>query len=223
MHANPDITAVAALDEPARRRLYDYVCAQPDPVGRDEASEALGIPRQTAAFHLDKLADAGLLTIEFARRGGRSGPGAGRPSKFYRRSDHPITVQLPERSYELAGQLLAQAVDDAEATGRSPRESLNARAAELGRSVGAATDPTDAGILAALARCGYEPRTEDTDIVLGNCPFHALAQQHTALVCGMNLGLVEGLLDGAQCTSRRARLAPHERYCCVRIEPTQLK
>lgn len=220
MDAKQDITAVAALDEPARRRLYEYVCAHPNPVGRDEASEALGMARQTAAFHLDKLADAGLLTVEFARRSGRTGPGAGRPSKLYRRSDQAIAVQLPARSYELAGRLLARAVDDAEATGESPRASLERRAGELGRTLGAETGPSDDDLLATLTRCGYEPRLDGPDIVLANCPFHALAAEHTALVCGMNLGLVEGMLDGAHCTARRARLAPHKGHCCVRIEPT---
>lgn len=214
-----DIAAVAALDEPARRQLYDYVCGQVDPVGRDEASTALGIPRQTAAFHLDKLAEAGLLAVEFARRSGRTGPGAGRPAKLYRRSDHTVAVQLPERSYELAGHLLAQAVVDAEATGEAPHASLNRRARELGCTLGTAAGATDGEVVAALARCGYEPRVDGTDIVLVNCPFHDLAQQHTELICGMNLGLVTGLLDGAGCTARRARLAPHERYCCIRVEP----
>lgn len=222
MDADANIAAVAALDEPARRRLYDYVCAQPGPAGRDEASEALGIPRQTAAFHLDKLAGAGLLTVEFARRGGRTGPGAGRPSKLYRRADHSIAVQLPQRTYELAGQLLAEAVEDAEATGGSPRASLNRLAAELGRTVAAGDlgeADGDGAVMDVLVRCGYQPRLDGTDIVLANCPFHALAQRHTELVCGMNLGLIEGVLDGAGCRSRRARLAPRERYCCVRIEP----
>ncbi len=228
MDAPPGIAAVAALDEPARRRLYDYVRAHPGPVGRDEASEALDMPRQTAAFHLDKLADAGLLTVEYARLGGRTGPGAGRPAKLYRRADQAISVHLPDRSYELAGQLLSQAVEDAEATGISPRASLNARAGELGRATGASVacrdnrddrDDRDAATMDALTQCGYEPRLDGADIVLVNCPFHALAQKHTDLVCGMNLGLIEGLLDGAGCTGRRARLAPHEPYCCVRIEP----
>lgn len=216
-----DITAVSALGEPARRRLYDYVRSRREPVGRDDAAEALGMPRQTVAFHLDKLADAGLLTVEFARRTGRTGPGAGRPSKLYRRSDREVAVQLPERSYELAGQLLAQAVVDAERTGDSPRASLTRRATELGHAVGAAAGPSDAEIMAALEGCGYEPRLEDTDITLTNCPFHALARQHTELVCGMNLGLIEGLLDGAACAGRRARLAPEERYCCVRLGRTE--
>jgi predicted ArsR family transcriptional regulator len=221
MDVTPGISAVAALEEPSRRRLYEYVCTHEDPVGRDEVSEAVGMPRQTVAFHLDKLADAGLLAVEFARRGGRAGPGAGRPSKLYRRSDDPVSVQLPERSYELAGQLLAQAVDDAESTGESPRTILNRRACELGQALGADAGSTDEGVMAVLAGCGYEPRRDGTDIVLVNCPFHALAARHTDLVCGMNLGLVEGLLDGAHCTGRQARLTPHERYCCVRIEPAR--
>ncbi|MDN5726751.1 MAG: transcriptional regulator, partial [Propionibacteriales bacterium] len=163
-------------------------------------------------------AEVGLLTVEFARRTGRTGPGAGRPAKLYRRSDTAIAVQLPERSYEVAGQLLAEAVDEAEATGESPRTVLRRRAGEFGRALGVDTEPTDDGVLATLGRCGYEPRTDGDDIVLANCPFHDLAARHTQLVCGMNLGLVTGLLEGANCADRQARLVPHEQHCCVRIE-----
>lgn len=221
MDVHPDIRAVAALEEPARQKLYDYVCQHLDPVSRDDASEALNMPRQTAAFHLDRLAEVGLLTIEFARRSGRMGPGAGRPAKLYRRSADPIAVQLPERSYELAGQLLAQAVDDAESTGVSPRTSLNRRAADLGRTLGAAAGASERALMAALTRCGYEPRRDGADIALVNCPFHALAAQHTDLVCRMNLGLLDGLLQGAGCTARRAVLAPQLQHCCVRLEPVE--
>lgn len=214
-----DISAVSSLDEPARQRLYDFVRRHREPVSRDQAAEALGLARQTAAFHLDKLVDADLLTVEFARRSGRSGPGAGRPAKLYRRSDREVAVQLPERSYELAGQLLAQAVDDAERTGESPRAALGRRATDLGLALGAGAGPTDAEVLAVLERCGYEPRAEGTDIALVNCPFHALAERHTEMVCGMNLALIGGLLTGAECSARRARLAPTAGHCCVRIEP----
>ncbi|MFD4180796.1 helix-turn-helix transcriptional regulator [Rhodococcus sp. NPDC058514] len=215
-----DISAVSSLDEPARRRLYDFVRRHPEPVSRDQAAEALGLARQTAAFHLDKLVDEDLLTVAFARRSGRTGPGAGRPAKLYRRSDREVAVQLPERSYELAGQLLAQAIDDAERTGESPRTTLGLRAKDLGLALGADAGPTDDEIVAALERCGYEPRQEGDDIALVNCPFHTLAEQHTEMVCGMNLELIGGLLAGAECVGRRARLAPADGYCCVRIEPT---
>lgn len=216
-----DVSAVSALDEPARRRLYDFVRRHREPVGRDEAAAELGLPRTTAAFHLDKLADEGLLSIEFARRSGRTGPGAGRPAKLYRRADRPIVVQLPERDYELAGRLLAGAIDDAESSGESPGTALARRAHDLGETIGAelaaAGEPTDEALSDSLERCGYEPCTVGDDIVLANCPFHALVHDHTELVCGMNLRLIEGLLEGAGCHGRLARLAPEEGFCCVRL------
>ncbi len=211
-----DLTAVSALDEPARRRLYDYVCAQDGPVSRDDAAESVGMRRQTAAFHLDKLADVGLLEVQFARRNGRSGPGAGRPSKLYSRARREFAVQLPERSYELAGRLLAQAVEDSEGAGGSPRENLARRARQVGRDAIAAGADSDA-LMAALAESGYEPRWDGHEIALANCPFHALVREHTELVCSMNLDLIDGMLEAGGCRDCTARLAPHECYCCVRI------
>ncbi len=215
-----DVAAVSALDEPNRRRLYDYVSGRGGPATRDEASDALQIPRQTAAFHLDKLADVGLLDVEFERRTGRSGPGAGRPAKLYRRAERDIRVNLPERSYELAGQLLAQAVDEAESSGESPRTVLARLASQLGHDIGHQTGGSDRQLLETLERCGYEPRVEADDIALVNCPFHKLARTHRQLVCGMNLHLVDGLVTAAECPQRHARLDPRDGYCCVRIGTT---
>src|SRR3954454_16062176 len=101
------LQAVPARAEPTRRRLYDHVVGQPDPVGRDEAAAALGVPRATAAFHLDRVGGDGLLDVVRQRRSGRSGPGAGRPAKLYRRAAASLVVSLPERRYDLAGELLA--------------------------------------------------------------------------------------------------------------------
>src|SRR4051812_34198583 len=106
------VTAVAALAEPTRRRLYEYVVRRPQPVGRDEAAGAVGVPRATTAFHLDRLVADGLLEVSFERRSGRTGPGAGRPAKLYRRSDCAVAVSLPARHYELAAELLAAAVEE---------------------------------------------------------------------------------------------------------------
>ncbi|HWR49068.1 MAG TPA: helix-turn-helix domain-containing protein, partial [Pseudonocardiaceae bacterium] len=75
------ISAIAALDEPTRRRLYDYVVRQPAPVSRDDAAAILELPRTTVAFHLDRLVDEDLLDVIYERRTGRTGPGAGRPAK----------------------------------------------------------------------------------------------------------------------------------------------
>ncbi|MGC7100139.1 helix-turn-helix transcriptional regulator [Amycolatopsis lurida] len=216
------VAAVAALDEPTRRRLYDLVVRRPDPVSRDEAAEAVRLPRTTVAFHLDRLVDDGLLDVVYERRTGRSGPGAGRPAKLYRRSSHEIAVSLPDRRYELAGRLLADAIQEAETTGDSPRTVLDRRAHELGHDLGQAArtnQPADDAAMRALERFGFEPRRTGTTIMLGNCPFHSLASHQTELVCGMNLRLLQGLLDGLATTGLTARLAPAAGHCCVRVEP----
>ena len=216
------VCAVAALAEPTRRRLYDHVAGQPGPVSRDEAAAAAAVPRATAAFHLDRLVDDGLLEVHFERRTGRTGPGAGRPAKLYRRADCTVEVSFPERHYDLAGDLLAAAMAAAEESGESPRAVLARLAYERGRDLGAGAPPGDgrAAALGVLEHHGFEPRVEDGAVTLANCPFHTLAREHTDLVCGMNLRLLEGVLDGVPAADLKARLQPAPGRCCVRLEST---
>jgi predicted ArsR family transcriptional regulator len=209
------VAAVAALDEPARRRLYEHVVRQPGPVGRDEVAAALDIPRATVAFHLDKLVDEHLLDVTYERRNGRTGPGAGRPAKLYRRSQRQVAVSIPERHYDLAARLLAAAVEEADRSGESPRRHLGERAYRYGKELG---DGADLGTV--LEEHGFEPRTDGTRVLLGNCPFHALAKDHTQLVCGMNLELLSGLVAGLGNTGLRARLDPAPDRCCVVLSPS---
>ena len=112
-----DTAGIAALADPIRRRLYLFVNAQPTAVSREQAADAVGVPLHQAKFHLDKLEAEGLLDSVYARVSGKSGPGAGRPAKLYRRSDREIQVSLPDREYELAGRLMADAIAQAAATG----------------------------------------------------------------------------------------------------------
>ena len=217
------VAAVASLAEPTRRRIYDHVRSYPVPLSRDEVADGLQITRQSAAFHLDRLAEQGLLAVTFARRSGRSGPGAGRPSKLYQRSDREVSVSLPPREYDLAARLLAGAVVEAEASGEHPREVLDRRARTLGQSLaGEQSGPGDVGVLVNLVDLledhGYEPQVAAGGITLRNCPFHTLAQEHTKLVCGMNLNLLEGVLAGLGGTGMSALLDPAPSRCCVRLE-----
>lgn len=218
------VSGVGALAEPARRALYLYVVAQPDPVSRDQAAAGAGLARHTAKFHLDKLVEEGLLEAEFRRLSGRSGPGAGRPAKLYRRSARQVTVQLPERRYDLAGQILARALEDSAREGQPVLESLHGAATDAGRALAAdaphADPATSTGldsVAAILAAQGYEPRLEDGVAVLANCPFHTLAREHTELVCGMNLGVITALLDELGETGIEARLDPAPDRCCVTL------
>ncbi len=212
------VSAVAALAEPSRRRLYDHVVRQPAPVSRDEAAAAVDLPRATVAFHLDRLVADGLLDVVFERRTGRTGPGAGRPSKLYRRAHRAVQVSLPERSYDLAGDLLASALTEAEKSGEAPRAVLARRAFERGRELAAGAGEGPASVLHVLEENGFEPRTEDGGIALANCPFHRLARSHTELVCGMNLQLIGGVLDGVRAPGLVAHLRPEPGMCCVRLD-----
>jgi predicted ArsR family transcriptional regulator len=161
------VAGVAALDDPIRRDLYLYVSAQSAPVSRDQASDALGIARHTAKFHLDKLAEEDLLDTSFRQLSERRGPGAGRPTKLYARSSRQLSVILPERHYDLAGQLLATAIENATAQGNTPADALKVAAAGWGRQVAdqaratAGTEPTPERLVTCtcqtLTKNGYEP------------------------------------------------------------------
>ncbi|NMO00232.1 helix-turn-helix domain-containing protein [Gordonia sp. TBRC 11910] len=214
------VAAIAILDEPARRALYDYVAAASGSVGRDDVAAAMQMSRSTVAFHLDKLVDAGLLTVEYVRRTGRRGPGAGRPAKMYTRSSRTIAMHLPSRAYELAGQLMAAAIEGSAATGENPTAILTREAASAGQAIGAQGRTCAAGGLTDILRnCGYEPRNvTDSEIDLINCPFHSLAQRHTAMICSMNKALLEGILVGADHAGEvRAELSPAQGRCCVQL------
>ena len=216
---------IGALADPLRRDLYLYVCAQDHPVARDEAAGALDVPLHKAKFHLDRLADDRLLDVEFARLSGRSGPGAGRPSKLYRRATREIAVSLPEREYELAGRLMAEAIAESGRSGAPVLDALGDVATEYGRTLAqadrATAQPRTTNALgiacAALAEHGYEPRIASGAATLTNCPFHALAESHADLVCRMNLALVEGLVDEISPGDVDARLDPAEGRCCVTL------
>jgi predicted ArsR family transcriptional regulator len=201
------LTAVAALTDGVRRNAYRAVAeARPAPVGRDEVAEALGIGRTLAAFHLDKLVDAGLLEVSYTRRSGRTGPGAGRPAKMYHLTAAEHAVSVPPRAYRGAAELLAEAL---EVTGAE--ETLNQVARDHGRR--SAGDPAE-----VLAAHGYQPTFEGDQAIFRNCPFHQLAEQFPPLICGMNLALVSGLVEGSEWT---ARMDAAPGRCCVRLSKKQ--
>ncbi|WP_165987033.1 metalloregulator ArsR/SmtB family transcription factor [Streptomyces sp. YIM 98790] len=206
--------AVSVLADPVRRRLYRHVAERPGWTGRDAAAEAAGVSRSLAAHHLDKLVESGLLVTSFRRLTGRTGPGAGRPAKVYRRAEREHTVSLPPRAYDTLGHLLAGVVECA-GLDREVQAAARAAGADAARQ-----EPVDP--VAWLRDRGYEPFPEDgsgTTLRLNNCPFHALAGEHPALVCGMNLALIEGLLAGLDSGGVQwsAEIDPRPSGCCVTL------
>jgi len=224
------IAGIAALSDPTRRALYRFVVAQPAPVSRDQAAEGVGVARHIAKFHLDKLLEDGLLAVEFARAPGRRGPGAGRPAKLYSRSSRELAISVPQREYALIGRLFAEAVIEAERDEVAIDTALANTSRATGRALGrqardhAGRRPGPEALAdaacAVLTDCGYEPRSDGTDLTLINCPFHALARDYTDLVCGMNLSLMNGLVDTLQHPTLEARLEPSPGRCCVVLGQT---
>ncbi len=216
-----DASGIGSLADGVRRSLYLYVCAQPTPVSRDQAAAAVGIPVHQAKFHLDKLEAEGLLDSDYTRLRGRTGPGAGRPSKVYRRADRVIAVSLPDREYQLAGRMMADAIAASIATGAPVVEELHRIATGQGRSwVEATPAPTSARAaldiaVDTLTAHGYEPRREDLRVVMVNCPFHQLAQAQTQLVCTMNHALISGVTESLGPHGPTAELEPGSGRCCV--------
>jgi predicted ArsR family transcriptional regulator len=222
-----DLTSLGSLGDPTRRALYDFVSQQAEPAGRDEAAAAAGVGRTLAAYHLDRMVDDGLLEVSFARRTGRSGPGAGRPAKLYRRASRDFTVSLPPRDYEMAARIFADAVDS-EPTGRAKaalQESAQAFgsevAAEIKRRIVGRREAQRAAVLEqVLAERAYEPFRDDDGVIrLRNCPFDCLADAHRQIVCGMNLALLEQAAASPGSTLK-AVLDPRPGLCCVAILPT---
>lgn len=218
-----DLDRVAALGEPLRRTLYFLAAGTERGLTRDQGAAQAGVARSVAAFHLDKLAEAGLLDVEYRRPDSAGGPGAGRPAKWYRRSNIQVEVSLPRRRYDLASEVLADAVERA-GTGQTLPDALDAAAMAKGTELGllartAGDRAPDAlrRLTGVLSGQGYEPRSEGSDVILANCPFHDLAEHHRHLVCSINHTMLEAAAKEAGLPAGTARLDPQPGRCCVRL------
>jgi predicted ArsR family transcriptional regulator len=203
----------AALVDPSRRALYDFVRRQDHPVGREEAADATGMSRGLAAFHLDKLVDAGVLTARYEAPAGQP-RGRGRAPKVYEAVGDGLAITIPERRYELIAEILADAVAE------EPRQAFEAAlrlAHRRGHDLGADLRSTGADVVGVLTGLGFDPHADAGRVILHNCPFHALAGRQTALVCGLNHRFISGLVDGLDAAGVEARLEPRPGACCVEL------
>ena len=218
---------VAALEDDLRRRMYLFIRGRGRPVSRDEAAEHVGISRKLAAFHLDKLVERGLLTASYARVTGRTGAGAGRSSKLYEPSDIELDVSIPERRYDIVGEIMVAALT--EDSKEPPREVARRIAFDKGHAIGEEVKerlrlrrpgPERALSVAeeTLTDYGFEPyREDDRSVSLRNCPFHNLSRKAPELVCGLNREFIDGLLRGLGNEGVDAALEPTPGECCVKL------
>jgi predicted ArsR family transcriptional regulator len=224
MDAADDLVAVALLAEPVRQRLYMYLRERREPVGREEAARHAGIAVRLAAFHLDRLANAGLLEVEYRRLSGRVGPGAGRPAKLYSVSSRSFSVVIPQTRYALAASMMATALS-AGSSGADGVDSLHDVATSVGERLGddirrqaRTKGARREAVQRKLKQLGYEPQVQESgELTLRNCIFSELSMSHRELVCPMNAAFVSGLLGGARLRSLQVERRIAEPTCCVRI------
>jgi predicted ArsR family transcriptional regulator len=226
------IAAIALLADELRQRLYRFVRVQPAPVTRDQAAAAVGISRKLAAFHLDKLLAAGLLETAAPDPASRR-PGRGRAPKAYRPTTDEVVVSIPQRRYDLVGEVLAQAIvadGPASTTRRAAQQLAHDRGQALGERVRRERRLGRLGPERALTvsselldACGYEPARPTAHLlVLRNCPFQSLAGNIPGLVCALNRDFVAGLLHGLRARRLDAVLDPaaaaDPQRCCVLLQ-----
>jgi len=218
-----DVMAVALLAEPTRQRLYLYVRERGEPVGREEAARHAAIKPRLAAFHLDRMAEAGLLDVDYRRLSGRVGPGAGRPAKVYSVSSRSFSVEVPQTRYGLAASMMATALSagDSRGDGKSLQDVATAVGESLGGEIRQQARTKGARLEAVqrkLNQLGYEPRVQESgEWTMRNCIFAELSSSHRELVCPMNAAFVTGLVDGAHVKSLRVERRTAPPGCCVRL------
>ncbi|MEU6810497.1 helix-turn-helix domain-containing protein [Streptomyces sp. NPDC046831] len=224
--AGTAIDSVSVLSDASRRRMFAFIRRARRAVTRDEAAASVGISRKLAAFHLDKLVDAGLLHARYETPGGIRK--VGRRPKVYEATGAQITVSIPERRHELLADLLLDAVlteGADESAAQAAVRSAGQRGLLMGEAAREEFRPGRLGPERGLTVCerlldryGYEPvREAPTRLRLRNCPFHPLAAKAPDLVCGMNRALLTGYLAGLQVKGVQAVLAPEPGECCVRL------
>ena len=220
------VTAIAALSDPSRRRLYRFIRRSHGPVNREEAAASVGISRKLAAFHLDKLVEVGLLHATHERVGHVRK--VGRTPKVYQPTQAAVRISIPEHQHDLLAEILLDAVLNQCADENAQQAALRVamqRGEELGRAERAWLRPGRLGAERALtvtegvlARYGFEPaRDSPTAVRLRNCPFHPLTAKAPDLVCAINHAFLTGFVHGMQATTVHAVLAPQLPECCVHL------
>lgn len=192
------------------------VRAEQEPPTAADVAAALAIPRSVARWRLERLVGAGLLEPVFARRNGRTGPGAGRPAKAYAVAPASADVQLyPELVRLFVAALPARGRRGrlTEVGSRFGREL--ARAARLQPAARAQTAADR--ICRALGRLGFQTSAEVSEtrltFVTPTCPLRPFVLEDAA-VRDVDRGMWRALV-GAALGSRVAAEIRCETHDCL--------
>lgn len=193
-----------------RRWVLDLLRAAGSPLGVQEVADRTGLHPNTARFHLEGLAKAGLATRD---RRPRVTPG--RPSVTYRATGE--SEPAGPRRYRLLAEMLTTLISG---TLPSPGKAAVAAGREWGAYLTEQPPPYQrpgAGaaierLTGTMAKLGFASRTEPAGqrhrLCLDQCPFREVAQQHQDVVCSLHLGLMQGALAQMRAPVTVDRLEP---------------
>lgn len=186
----PSAATRKALAADSRVALLEALAAAGRPLDAAEAGGLVGLHRNTARVHLERLADAGLVE----RRGeDRSRPG--RPRVLYTATAEAAAGDPPAGGYRaLARALAAQLAATPDAESQAVRAGRRWGAALAGDAPHAPA--LDAGgaidrVTGAMDRLGFRPVADERRILLRHCPFADLARAERTVVCNVHLGMLE--------------------------------
>lgn len=188
--------------EPTRRAIYRHLRGSQVPRSATEVAGVFGVHRTVARAHLERLTDLGLVETGTRRRAG-----GGRPAKTYAITPERLEFMVPPRRYERLARLLLRTLGAAADT-----EAAREAAVKLGYSFGEETAVALAGEVSGLS-----PKTTPIDVIawmdaagydatLGgngdgtavievrNCVYRELADEYPDVVCGLDKGMLCGML-----------------------------
>ncbi len=209
-----DLTS--ALGDPTRRGVYIAVRQAPNGMTASTVAALFGIHSNVARHHLDRLADDGYVEVTTRRAEGKSGPGAGRPAKWYTATSKVIDVHFPARRPDLLSDLLMRVLEHVapENVSDVARQVGRAYGRELAAEIGVAEDPgfeeAVRAVVAAMTGVGFG-MSADVDafrLLTNHCPFGESAVSHPEVVCALDQGLVAGLMESID-PACRPTVTPH--------------
>ncbi len=216
-----------ALAVASRLRLLDALRASEDALDARTLGTICGLHLNTVRFHMQILAEAGLVRSEPDSSGSR-----GRPRLLYTPTTVGGTASGTPAGYQLLATVLAAHWADAPAERAQRAERAGrAMATEQGFTTGPSSRPITtedavARVGGLFAELGFEPEVagegDDLQLRLHDCPFRAVATEHPEVVCSMHLGLLRGALDELGAPANTSSLAPFvtPHLCVARITPT---
>jgi predicted ArsR family transcriptional regulator len=198
---------LAAAGDPQLRRVLLYARGRRDPFTADDAAVVLDVHPNVARSRLDRLVEAGFLAVTPERRGGRRGPGAGRPAKIYRVAPELEGVEFPDRRL---AELITLLVKRIPARGRP--KALREAGEQFGRTLAAAAGLQRSRSVSrgleqvcdALGRLGFQASVASLDgdraeLASPTCllrPLVVRCPDASAIDCGMWAGLIESGVRG---------------------------